>query len=68
MKWRCVEVGGPEIRGVTEISEFGGANPGLVHFRVDYVSPRLQLPSLHHPNILRHPSFRAPRGFLGVRR
>jgi hypothetical protein len=38
MKWRCVEVGGPEIRGVTEISEFGGANPGLVHFRVDYVS------------------------------
>jgi hypothetical protein len=37
MKWRCVEVGGPEIRGVTEISEFGGANPGLVHFRVDYV-------------------------------
>jgi hypothetical protein len=38
MKWRCVEVGGSKIRGVMEISELGGAIPGVVQIPVDYVS------------------------------
>jgi hypothetical protein len=38
MKWRCVEVGGSKIRGVIEISELGGAIPGVVQIPVDYVS------------------------------
>jgi hypothetical protein len=37
MKWRCVEVGGSKIRGVMEISELGGAIPGVVQIPVDYV-------------------------------